>query len=206
MKYDLTNQTFGFLTALHPAGHSRGYTLWACRCVCGKIVGVTSSNLVRGKIKSCGCKQYNYRNISGRRRGHLTALRKTDKRNKSGQPIYEWRCDCGNIVEGPANSAHSCPECQRREKINRLIDGQAKIVRDETTGLKLGVLNSIKKGKAYKNSRSGIRGVCWNKQFEKWEAYGVIDGKTKLLGRFKSLEEAKEAREEFVKGNYYPGH
>jgi len=44
----------------------------------------------------------NYRNLivnEGTRFGKLVVLRLTDKRNKSGNRIYELKCDCGNICE-----------------------------------------------------------------------------------------------------------
>lgn len=44
----------------------------------------------------------NYRNLivnEGTRFGKLVVLKLTDKRNKSGNRIYELKCDCGNICE-----------------------------------------------------------------------------------------------------------
>jgi hypothetical protein len=45
---DITNQTFGYLTALYPT-HLNGRFAWHCRCVCGKEVDVDSGNLRHGK-------------------------------------------------------------------------------------------------------------------------------------------------------------
>ncbi len=45
---------------------------------------------------------------------------------------------------------------------------------------------------------SGVKGVCWNKKHKKWYAGIKIDGKNKHLGSFNTLEEAKQARQNFA--------
>jgi len=56
---DLTRQTFGRLRVkeLSPVRNKYRYTVWICECSCGnsKLVPVSSSNLVNGVTKSCGC-------------------------------------------------------------------------------------------------------------------------------------------------------
>jgi hypothetical protein len=53
---DLTNQTFGRLTALWCAGRNRfGGAVWLCRCVCGNESEVESASLVADLTRSCGC-------------------------------------------------------------------------------------------------------------------------------------------------------
>lgn len=41
-------------------------------------------------------------------------------------------------------------------------------------------------------SKSGVKGVYWNKEKEKWQAQLSIDGKVKFLGRFKNLDDARD--------------
>lgn len=43
------------------------------------------------------------------------------------------------------------------------------------------------------DNTSGIKGVSWDRKRNKWRARIKLNGKTKLVGRFDSLEEAKEA-------------
>ncbi len=43
------------------------------------------------------------------------------------------------------------------------------------------------------DNKSGVRGVCWDKRYQKWEAYVKVDGKQKKIGRFVSIEQAAEA-------------
>lgn len=58
LRLDLTGKKVGRLTviSLHSlGGKAGGKTCWNCRCDCGKMIIVFSSNLVRHHTKSCGC-------------------------------------------------------------------------------------------------------------------------------------------------------
>jgi hypothetical protein len=46
--------------------------------------------------------------------------------------------------------------------------------------------------KARKNSRSGIKGVCWNKQMKKWEANVCANHKRHFCGLFDDIEVAAQ--------------
>lgn len=53
---NLTGQKFGLLTALVPTKERQGScVVWKCRCDCGNITQVSSSDLIHLKTKSCGC-------------------------------------------------------------------------------------------------------------------------------------------------------
>jgi len=54
---DLTNQTFGLLTALRPTNKrdTQGRIKWLCQCTCGNIVLVSTSCLTTKATQSCGC-------------------------------------------------------------------------------------------------------------------------------------------------------
>ena len=55
---DLTGQSFGFLVAMSVRGTDKnGRKLWSCTCTCGETLVVRSSELVKGRKKSCGCKR-----------------------------------------------------------------------------------------------------------------------------------------------------
>lgn len=53
---NLTNQTFGKLTAIERAPSRGGKTYWVCKCECGTIKEVQTSHLTNKTIQSCGCK------------------------------------------------------------------------------------------------------------------------------------------------------
>lgn len=56
--------------------------------------------------------------------------------------------------------------------------------------------NSFNRG-ARITSKSGIRGVSWSKAAKKWMAMGCINGKSKYLGIYESLDDARKAYHDF---------
>lgn len=52
---DLTGQKFGKLTVIERAENQGKYTCWLCKCECGTLITVRSTNLLTGNTKSCGC-------------------------------------------------------------------------------------------------------------------------------------------------------
>ena len=53
---DLTNKTFGKLTAIGPVHKNKNNRIvWLCSCSCGNNCTAVSSDLIHGDTKSCGC-------------------------------------------------------------------------------------------------------------------------------------------------------
>ena len=107
---DLTGQKFNKLTVLRKTDKRKygGAVVWECKCDCGNIVEEISSNLTRGKVKSCGCahnkiEQGRASDLVGQRFGRLTVIEMTNKRANNRCIIYKCQCDCGNIVEVPSD-------------------------------------------------------------------------------------------------------
>lgn len=74
---DLTGQRFGYLVAIKPNGKTKNCNIiWDCLCDCGNHTNVTSGNLVRGSITSCGCKR------------SYTISEKNKTHGKSGTRLY----------------------------------------------------------------------------------------------------------------------
>ena len=104
-RIDLTGRQFGNLTAIKPLGTYNHTVLWECKCKCGNIKQATSSNLLSGQTRSCGClKSYgeqlvseylNENNISYQSEYNLGNLRNIQKSTtridfaliKNNQPI-----------------------------------------------------------------------------------------------------------------------
>jgi len=56
-KKDLSQKTFGYLTALKPVGKtSANKIIWKCICKCGKEKEVVAGDLLSGRTTSCGCR------------------------------------------------------------------------------------------------------------------------------------------------------
>ena len=112
MSYNLIGQRFGRLRVAGLAPRGEKYPKqqwWHCVCDCGRTIDLPTGHLTDGKWKSCGCLQSDSRkvDITGERRGSLTAVRPTDKikhKSHGGSVIWVWRCDCGKEIEAPASS------------------------------------------------------------------------------------------------------
>jgi hypothetical protein len=68
---DLTGQVFGALTALHvgPKTRKTSGAWWQCQCTCGVLKSLPSTDLVAGKIRSCGCMHQELKAICSRTHG-----------------------------------------------------------------------------------------------------------------------------------------
>lgn len=54
---DITGETFRRLKTVRPTDKraSNGTVIWECKCECGNIKEISSGDLIRGAVKSCGC-------------------------------------------------------------------------------------------------------------------------------------------------------
>lgn len=106
VKKNLTNKTFGNLTALAYAWHDRhSNAVWFCVCVCGKIRFVAGSSLLTGNTRSCGCTRSctgrtrpnsRYRDLTNQTYERLTVLLKAGK-DQQGLPVWFCACKCGKF-------------------------------------------------------------------------------------------------------------
>lgn len=94
---DLTGQRFGRLTVIEFAGKdSAHHSRWLCQCSCGNKKIVNRSNLVLGKILSCGCL----------RREQASQLNRTH--GQSDTRLYSIYCNMISRTENPNASAYDC--------------------------------------------------------------------------------------------------
>ena len=198
---DLTGRRFGRLTVIEKTTQKqRSVYLWRCKCDCGNETLQAGYNLTSGAVQSCGCLQDASRrtDINGQRRGHLTAIRQTDKRYKNST-IWVWRCDCGAEVEYPArlikssNSRTMCPTCAEKFKAEQAAQIRNRIERFET-GCPVKTADAIRNGIPTKQNSSGVRGVTYDHHLKKWRARIDVKGKTITLGNYDTLEKAAAAR------------
>ena len=94
-------QQFNSLTVIAPDNRPHHPSSWLCRCECGKEAYFSTSSLIKGIARSCGCKSHRNINeaidLTGKRFGYLQVLsRSNNPRHKS-----QWlcRCDCGSTIE-----------------------------------------------------------------------------------------------------------
>ena len=122
-KLDLKGQKFGRLTVIEDTlKKSQSKKRWKCKCECGKIVEVISTNLTQGYTKSCGCLRI--MDLTGRTFGRLYVVKIVEERNK-GKIIWECLCSCGKITHVKAQclrkgETKSCG-CYQREKAQKTL-------------------------------------------------------------------------------------
>lgn len=86
---NLEGKTFGKWTVLS-LECTKPETMWLCQCECGTIKKVSALHLKRGDSTSCGC--VNKVDLTGRKFGRLTAIKKT---TSGKNPKWLCKCDCG---------------------------------------------------------------------------------------------------------------
>ena len=90
---DLTGDVFGRLTVETVVGKSKnGHYLWSCQCECGNTTKVTSSCLISGHTRSCGCFQKERAFVSNLTHGHS----KNGKVSRTYKTWYSMIQRCNN--------------------------------------------------------------------------------------------------------------
>ena len=198
---DLTGQRFGSLT-VHYRVEGSHPTRWHCVCDCGKEVDVLAYSLTHGRTKSCGASIHRAgiprpymsnklrKDISGQRFGSLVAVEYNSARRR-----WLCKCDCGgscylNITQ--LKTRHDCGCTLARTLAQRIKEGAA----GARQGTNVYRLAHIMEGKIYPGNTTGVTGVSQVKNAVgvSYRAQIMVQGKYISLGRFPTLEEAKQAR------------
>ena len=229
---DLTGQKFGRLTVIEraedyisPKGqHS---TRWFCSCECGNpnLILVRAGALKNGNTKSCGCldsettakrnkdfcKKYNTYDLSGEYGVGYTSKGEEfyfDLEDYDLIKDYCWHLDAyGYVISQNSGTKNN----RKHIKMHRVLLPKFKIVdhinhnkRDnrkynlrEVTDSQ----NSMNKG-IRSNNTSGVTGVYFKKESNKWFAIITVNKKIINLGYFKNFEDAVKARKE-AEEKYY---
>lgn len=228
VRKDLTDKVFGRLTVV---GRAEDYTRpdgrheaqWNCKCDCGNEIIVRGYCITSGHTKSCGClqkekasesqKKYNIYNLSGEYGVGYTSKGEEfyfDLEDYYKIKDYCWCIDKYGYVRG--NTKES------KVKFHRLVmnypDGMVidhinrKKFDNRKSNLRICTQheNSINRSITSSN-QSGIVGVYWNKNINKWCAGIGVNGINIYLGSYNNFEEAVEARMNAEKeyfGEYSP--
>ena len=104
--YDIIGKKFGELEVVEFVGFKRvgrkRRSIYRCKCSCGNEKVITRTDLLSGKVKSCGHLWKSVKeDLTGQRFGRLVVLGR-DKKG-SDDPVkkrvfYTCKCDCGNVV------------------------------------------------------------------------------------------------------------
>lgn len=94
---DLTGQRFGRLTVieLHSAAMHGTNRRWLCKCDCGGEKIVTSSRLLQGRTRSCGCLRKETASQNGKKQARH-GMNRTRLYNIWGSMLKRCRCERDN--------------------------------------------------------------------------------------------------------------
>ena len=214
---NIVGQRFGRLIVIDRAkNNTKGETQWLCKCDCGNEIITNSYRLRHGITKSCGClskekaskkfkkynKYYTYKDIvfvkfSNCDEYFICDLDDWNKLNK-----YCWYKTHGGYAQAWIK------ESKKYKFMHELImQTPSNMVTDHIYQVSNGVCDNRKSNLRVctqqqnlmncllrNDNNSGITGVFWVEQLNKWRVQITKDGKTLSLGCYKNLEEAKKAR------------
>lgn len=198
-------------------GKNRDKGYWLCKCDCGREVSISRNELITGKTKSCGClyKETGIKNskkhlidLTGKRFNELVVIGLDRVEKYNNKNVYYWKCicDCGNEVVISGNRLKEgrikdCKEAKRNEvKSYTEIGNEFKKEKILKEGTRLDNLS----GKLSKANTSGVRGVSFKKDKNKYKATIGFKKRTYFLGYYDKLEDAKKAREKAEEKFYKP--
>lgn len=200
----LVGKKFGKLTVIEKTDkrNKNGTIIWKCLCDCGNISHVSTDSLNNGHSKSCGCvreekfneyRDNNKNDLTGMRFGRLV-VKKYVRTDKNGKAIWLCRCDCGNekeiLGESLVNGNTKSCGCISSENIK--MENKKNCVDGSNVAIVKGI---VRDGKS-KITKSGVKGVGWDKRKGKWRSYIMFRGKYYHLGYFEyeELDKAIEVR------------
>lgn len=229
--HDLTGKNFGNLIVIEMvkefvgAGNQREY-FCQCQCQNKTVIIVKSGALLSGAKDNCGCmtgmkisngrKKYNKYDLSGKYGIGYTLkneefyfdLEDYNKIKRHCWFITSYRCSyvhTRDVDTGKQISLHRLVmDVDNSEDIIDHISGNTIDNRKSNLRIVDVVLNGMNRGESVRNT-SGVRGVSFRKDNNKWRVRIREDGKEVTIGHFDILMDAAIARmnaEERVYGEY----
>lgn len=117
---DLTGEVFGKLKVIEMTPERRNrQVVWKCECECGNTTYVVGQALRTGHTKSCGCLNYEKKDINsleGQIFGKLTVLHRSDF-SFNNKVYWTCKCECGCTLDVSGTdlrnkNVESCNECK----------------------------------------------------------------------------------------------
>ena len=151
-----------------------------------------------------------FKDLTGQKFGRLTVISATDFRDADKNRYWLCQCECGNKKQTSSKNltlkrVRSCG-CLSKEKAKENV----KKARKEAT-IRANKLRKIEYGTCIdqlymKNKRSttGITGVSYYKNRNRYRAHIFFKGKRIYLGDFKNFDDAVKARKEAEKKYFQP--
>ena len=135
-------------------------------------------------------------NLVGRRFGKLEVIGRSGKRGSRGArtvPLWECRCECGNITYKATDTLTNPDLSMCNECVGKYADEKMR----EKAGFVDGTqISRITSNKLIATNTSGCRGVYFDKNTRKWRARLKFKGKLMNFGSYTNFEDAVKARKE----------
>lgn len=199
---DISGQTFnGILIKSLVFKATNSPSKWLCECHCGNEFITTSSRITSNKTKSCGCKRYHYKFIIDRPT-YNSYCAMLDRCTNIDSANYEKYGKIGITVcdrwleKNPAGFNNFVEDMGIRPEehsINRI--NSAKIYSKDTCEWANYSVQSYDQN-IRKDNPSGISGVAFRTERNKWTAGITADGKDINLYYGDSKEEAIKCRKD----------
>lgn len=147
--------------------------------------------------------------ITGRRFGKLTVIELSDRYGTRGARkcrLWKCQCDCGQITYLATDSLkapgeRSCPTCAAKHNAAKAREGAGFIGGTQ--------LSRIRNMKPIATNTSGVRGVYYEQEHNRWRARLKFKGKLMNFGSYDKFEDAvaarKKAEEEYF-GTFLEEH
>ena len=213
---DLTGRQFERLTVIErvedcvqPSGQHK--TSWLCQCICGKHIIATTSNLRKGHTKSCGCLQkeitintfskFNTYDLSGEYGIGYTLKGEEfyfDLEDYNKIKNYCWHIDGrGYVTTNEHNQKNKkiqmhillFPSIKEIDhKNHKKYDNRKNNLRD------VNHFENMMNCSTKSNNTSGVTGVNFRRDKNKWEVRITVNKKCIRLGYFRDFVEAVRVR------------
>ena len=204
---------------ISPKGKHRSQWLCECNCLDHNKITTTGNSLKSGKTKSCGClnqemifsvnKKYNKYDLSGEYGVGFTSNSNSYGRREFYFDLEDYdkiKDYCWYFTQGDYVRAWDGKSKTHIKLHNLILPTENGYIPDHIHGKKsrndnrksnLRVVNKSKNGMNSdfsKRNTSGVVGVYWKKETNKWFARITVNYKTIHLGYFDSFEDAVKAR------------
>lgn len=226
---DFSGMTFGKLTVLYEGPSRRGKDgklcrRWWCKCSCGNIKLMLQSSLETG-AKSCGCwvhnkpkmikyKSNSYELCDNYYKGYLEddSFFIIDKEDFDKVSKYYWARNkngyiCCSAINGAKTTMLHNFVLERDSSIKNVVD-HINGNKSDNRKCNLRIVTQQENGfnrKIKSTNSSGVTGVCWDADRQKWMASIGFNYRHIHLGRFDNKEDAiaaRKAAEEKYYGEY----
>lgn len=218
---DLTNQKFDRLTVIKrvedyvsTSNSNNRYVQWLCKCDCGNEVFALGTSLRSGKTRSCGClsrelvskrsKKYNQYDLSNEYGiGYTSNTNEAfyfDLEDYDLIKNYCWYSDDGYVFTNLKDKIISLHRlvmgCKHGDGLYVDHINHDKLnCRKYNLRIVTNQQNSMNAAKRSDNT-SGVTGVRFCEERNKWNAQIMFDYRAKNLGYFDTFEEAVDARKQ----------